>query len=73
MNLQTLFVGQLSKSTQEIDLDHMFSKHGTIDHVTILKDKTGRSKCCGFVRFKSSEHAKEAIKNMHGSQTMKVD
>jgi len=66
-----LFVGMISRSTDESDLKEMFSQFGTIEDVTILKNTSdGSSKGCAFIKFEARMQAHNAIKAMHNSQTM---
>lgn len=64
-----LFVGMISKSTDENDLREMFSEFGSIDSITVLKDN-GASKGCAFIKFETRLQAQNAIKQMHHSKTM---
>jgi len=66
-----LFVGMISRTTDESDLKDMFSSYGTIEDVTILKNTTdGSSKGCAFIKFETRSQAQNAIKSLHNSQTM---
>ncbi|KAG7205033.1 hypothetical protein KM043_005417 [Ampulex compressa] len=65
-----LFVGMLSKKYTENDVRNMFSVFGTIEECSVLRDSTGKSKACAFVTFASKQHAINAIKALHHSQTM---
>lgn len=65
-----LFVGMISRSADESELKDMFSPHGTIEDVTILK-ADGQSKGCAFIKFETRLQAQNAIKALHNSQTMK--
>ena len=45
-----IFVGNLSYSTEEPQLQELFSKHGTVDSVHLVRDHaTGRSRGFAFV------------------------
>lgn len=62
-----LYVGNLNYATTEEDLKNLFSKYGTVQSVTIIKDKhTGRSKGFGFVEMEEAEKALE----LNGSEFM---
>jgi len=64
-----LFVGMISRTTDESDLKDMFSPFGTIEDVTILK-ADGQSKGCAFIKYETRLQAQNAIKGLHNSQTM---
>jgi RNA recognition motif-containing protein len=63
-----LYVGNLSYSTSEEQLQELFSQAGDVDTVTIITDReTGRSKGFGFVEMATDDGAQEAIKRFNGS------
>lgn len=70
--LRKVFVGMLSKTATEDIVHSMFEEFGTVEEVTVLKDKEGHSKGCAFVKFKQRQEAQAAINKMHGSQIMPV-
>lgn len=56
-----LFVGNLSFSVSEEELRSLFSQHGEVTSVTIIKDKyTDRSRGFGFVEMATDEAATAA-------------
>lgn len=58
-----LYVGNLSYSTTEQDLQELFGQAGTVVSSTIIKDReTKRSKGFGFVEMSSQAEAENAIK-----------
>ncbi len=62
-----LFVGNIAWSASEDDLRNIFSQHGEVEDLVILKDKfTNRSKGFGFVTFASDEEAATAISELNG-------
>ena len=62
-----LYVGNLSYSLNEGDLESLFGEHGTVESVNIITDReTGRSKGFGFVEMNNDGEAQEAIKNLNG-------
>lgn len=62
----------LSKSVQEDYVRAMFQEYGSVEEVTVLRDKDGNSKGCAFIKFGSRQQAQAAINKMHGSQIMEV-
>lgn len=61
-----LFVGSLPQDYKEKDLKTLFSTYGEITRCVILS--TGiESKCCGFVTFKTSKSAYNAIDCLNGT------
>jgi CUG-BP- and ETR3-like factor len=70
--LRKVFVGMLSKTVQEEDVRGMFEEYGSVEEVTVLRDKEGNSKGCAFIKFGSRQQAQAAINKMHGSQIMVV-
>lgn len=57
-----IYVGNLSWSMTDEDLNTLFADHGTVSSAKILKDKmNGRSKGFGFVEMEDDEAAKAAI------------
>lgn len=70
--LRKVFVGMLSKTVQEEEVRSMFEEHGSVEEVTVLRDKDGNSKGCAFIKFGTRQQAQAAINKMHGSQIMMV-
>jgi len=61
-----LFVGNIAWTASEDDLRNIFSQHGEVEDLVILKDKfTNRSKGFGFVTFTSDEDAATAISELN--------
>ena len=53
-----IFVGNLSYSTEEPQLEQLFSAHGTVDSVHLVRDHaTGRSRGFAFVEMSSDSEA----------------
>jgi len=66
-----LYVGNLSYTATEDDLQTMFSQAGTVASVTIIKDRdSGRSKGFGFVEMGTQAEGENAIKMFNGTQWM---
>ena len=64
-----LYVGNLSFSTTEAELQELFEKHGTLSSVKVITDReTGRSRGFGFVEFEDASSADEAQKALNGQQ-----
>jgi RNA recognition motif-containing protein len=62
-----LYVGNLSYSTSNSELEQMFAQFGTVNSAQIIEDRlTGRSKGFGFVEMSSDEEAQSAIKGLNG-------
>jgi len=63
----TVRVTNLSETTQEKDLDELFSRFGDIVRIYLAKDKaTGVSKGFAFINYKRREEADAAIKSLDG-------
>lgn len=61
-----IYVGNLSWSMTDEDLNGLFSQYGSVSSAKILKDKmNGRSKGFGFVEMEDDEAAKTAIANLN--------
>jgi RNA recognition motif-containing protein len=62
-----IYVGNLGYSVTEDDLRAAFEAFGTVDTVSIIKDKfSGQSKGFGFVEMASGEEAQAAIASLNG-------
>jgi RNA recognition motif-containing protein len=62
-----LYVGNLSYSATEQELQELFGQAGTVVSATIIKDReTKRSKGFGFVEMSSQAEAETAIKMFNG-------
>lgn len=61
-----IYVGNLSWSMTDQDLNDLFATYGEVGSAKILKDKmSGRSKGFGFVEMADDEAAKTAIANLN--------
>lgn len=66
-----LYVGNLSYSATEEELQELFSQAGTVKSVTIVKDRdTGRSRGFAFIEMNSDEEAQKAINLLNGTNYM---
>lgn len=64
-----LYVGNLSFDTTEEELKELFNQAGTVQSVSIIKDKyTDRPKGFGFVEMLGDEEAKKAIAEINGKE-----
>lgn len=62
-----LYVGNLSYSMRDDDLQQHFSAFGNVSSAKVMMDRdTGRSKGFGFVEMGSSDEAQAAIRGVHG-------
>lgn len=73
-----LFVGNLSYTSTEEELQELFSQAGTVTSVSVVKDRdTGRSRGFAFVEMASDSEAAEAIRLFNGyrldNRELKVD
>lgn len=64
-----IYVGNLSWSMTDGDLEGLFTPYGAVTSAKILKDKmSGRSKGFGFVEMADDEAAKTAIANLNETE-----
>ena len=62
-----LFVGNLSFSTTENDLEDLFAQYGTVAEVGLVTDRaTGRSRGFAFVTMGNANEAQAAISALDG-------
>ena len=65
-----LYVGNLSYSVRDDDLQQQFSGFGQVQSAKVMMERdTGRSKGFGFVEMSNSEEAQAAIRGMHGQNS----
>lgn len=65
-----LYVGNLSYSTSDSDLQELFSPFGAVDSARVITDRdTGRSKGFGFVEMANDAEAQAAIDSLNGQET----
>lgn len=63
-----LYVGSLSYSIDDKELENIFSTSGEVKSAKVITDMgTGRSKGFGFVEMTNEEDAKKAIQSLNGS------
>ena len=64
-----LYVGNLSYSTSDADLQTLFAEAGTVKSVALIKDRdTGRSKGFAFVEMANQQDMQNAIRMFHGKE-----
>ena len=64
-----LYVGNLNYSTDEAELQNVFSQYGEVASVSIITDRvTGRARGFGFVEMSTSEGAQAAIEGTNGME-----
>ncbi len=64
-----IYVGNLSYTVTEDQVQALFAPYGTIDSVKFIKDRdTGRFKGFGFVEMANDEEAKKAVEALSGSE-----
>ena len=73
-----LYIGNLSKSTTQEELNTLFMQAGDVALVNIIKDRTsGESKGFGFITMSAQSEADKAISMFNtyslGDQQLKVD
>ncbi|RRS04641.1 RNA-binding protein [Aquabacterium soli] len=62
-----LYVGNLSYSTRDDDLQQQFSQYGQVSSAKVMMDRdTGRSKGFAFVEMGSAADAQSAIQGLNG-------
>ena len=61
-----IFVGNLSQEVNESELNKLFSEHGSVSNVTIVRDSSNQmSRGFGFVEMVRKVEAKKALKNLN--------
>ena len=66
-----LYVGNLSRDVTEDNLREAFQAFGTLDSVSIIKDRSNNvSKGFGFVEMSVKAEAEAAIAGLHGKEFM---
>ena len=62
-----IYVGNLSYSLEESELQEAFANFGTVSSVKILTDReTGRSRGFGFVEMPNQAEGEAAVANLNG-------
>lgn len=69
MEGRRLYIGGLPYSTTDMQLEEVFSAHGTVESAQVIIDKfTGRSRGFGFVEMGTSEEAEAAVNALNESE-----
>jgi cold-inducible RNA-binding protein len=64
-----LYVGGLSYTVSNRDLEELFAAHGAVESANVIMDRdTGRSKGFGFVEMSNDQEAKAAIAALDGKE-----
>ena len=64
-----LYVGNISFTTTNQDLNDLFGQVGTVESANIIEDReTGRSRGFGFVEMASREDGEKAIEELNGKE-----
>ena len=64
---KNIYVGNLSFSVGEAQLQELVEQKGTVDSVTVIRDaNTGRSRGFAFVNMATEEEAQKAIAELNG-------
>ena len=62
-----IYVGNLAFSTNNADLEALFTEHGQVTKAQVITDRdTGRSRGFGFVEMANDDEAAEAIRSLDG-------
>ena len=65
---KSLFVGNLPFQTSEAELEEMFAQAGTVETVTVMRDRmTGRPRGFAFVSMASDDDAQKAVQQLDGA------
>lgn len=64
-----IYVGNLSYSLSERDIEQLFNEFGPVNKVNIIEDReTGRSKGFGFVEMAEKSDGEKAIESLNGQE-----
>jgi RNA recognition motif-containing protein len=64
-----LYVGNLSYSVNNSDLEKLFAPHGTVQSADVITDRdSGQSKGFGFVEMSTEDEAKTAAADLNGRE-----
>lgn len=69
-----LYIGNLSYQAKDEELNELFSAHGNVQEVFIMKDKfSGRSRGFAFVTMETPEAMNAAIESLNGKEFLGRD
>ena len=64
-----IYVGNLTYSVTDGDLQEAFEAHGSVDRAKVILDReTGRSRGFGFIEMPNDEEGNTAIEAMNGKE-----
>jgi len=64
-----IYVGNLSFSTGDAELEALFAEFGEVDSAQVIKDRdTGRPRGFGFVEMPDQQEAEKAIEDLNGKE-----
>lgn len=64
-----IYVGNLTFSTTDSDLESLFADYGAVNRAQVITDRdTGRSRGFGFVEMESDSDAGKAIEELDGKE-----
>lgn len=63
-----IWVGNLAHYVKEKDLTQYFGAYYTVTSARVIRDTHGKSKCCAFVNFSTTDEATNACSRFHGTQ-----
>ncbi len=67
--MKKIYVGNLSFSTSDQDLNTTFAEFGQVASARVVTDReTGRSRGFGFVEMEDDNAAQQAIQNLNGKE-----
>jgi cold-inducible RNA-binding protein len=68
---KNLYVGNLSYSVNDAELESLFAQFGKVDSARVISDReTGRSKGFGFVEMADDNEAEAAIEALNGKEQL---
>ena len=63
-----VYVGHISSSVTENEIEKLFSVAGTVTSVHLVKDSgTGKFRGCGYIRMSTEDEAGEAVSLLNGA------
>jgi RNA recognition motif-containing protein len=66
--MKSIYVGNLSYSTVEQDLEQVFGQYGQVDRVQIIRDRdTGQPRGFAFVEMSNDNEASSAVNALNGT------